>query len=100
MREVKEETGLDLISFDKKGIVYFVLNGYIEEMHVYTSSCFNGELIECNEGDLIWVDKDKILTLNLWEGDVYFINKILNDEPHFIIKLIYENDVLIEKIDM
>lgn len=100
VREVKEETGLDLLSFDKKGIVYFVLNGYIEEMHVYTSSLFTGNLIECNEGELSWVDKDKILELNLWEGDIHFVNKILNNEDFFIMKLIYNDDVLIEKIDL
>ena len=32
VREVKEETGLDLLSFIKRGLVYFVLNGYEEEM--------------------------------------------------------------------
>lgn len=100
VREVKEETGLDLISYDKKGIVYFVLNGYIEEMYVYTSSLFQGEEVECDEGELSWVDKDKILDLNLWEGDIHFVNKILNNEDFFVMKLIYNDDVLIEKIDL
>lgn len=100
VREVKEETGLDLVSFKKRGIVYFVLNGYVEEMHVYTSSDFKGEIIECNEGELSWVDKEKVPQLNLWEGDIYFLDKILKDEDYFQMKLIYENDVLIKKEDM
>ena len=100
VREVKEETGFDLISFKKEGIVYFVLNGYVEEMHVYTSNEFEGELIECNEGELSWVDKFKVPELNLWEGDIYFLNKILNNEGYFKMRLIYENDVLIRKEDV
>ena len=46
------------------------------------------------------MDKDKILELNLWEGDIHFVNKILNNEDFFIMKLIYNDDVLIEKIDL
>lgn len=45
IREVKEETGLDLLSFNKSGIVYFILNGYKEEMHVYTSSDLKENLL-------------------------------------------------------
>ncbi|MBE6143710.1 MAG: 8-oxo-dGTP diphosphatase [Erysipelotrichaceae bacterium] len=100
VREVKEETGLDLLSFRKRGLVYFVLNGYVEAMYIYTSSDFKGELIECNEGDLSWVDKDKVSQLNLWEGDIHFLKKILNDEPYFEMKLIYKDDILIDKIDL
>ena len=69
-------------------------------MYIYTSSDFKGELIECNEGDLSWVDKDKVSQLNLWEGDIHFLNKILNDEPYFEMKLIYKDDILIDKIDL
>jgi 8-oxo-dGTP diphosphatase len=99
IREVKEETGLDLLSFNKSGIVYFILNGYKEEMHVYTSSDFKGELIECNEGELSWIDKDKILSLELWEGDKYFLNKILNKESGYVISLYYEDDKLLKVIE-
>ena len=73
IREVKEETGLNLLSFIKRGIVYFVLNGYVEEMHVYTSNNFEGEMIECNEGELIWINKNEVLNLPIWAGDKYFL---------------------------
>lgn len=96
VREVKEETGLDLISFTKSGIVYFILNGYKEEMHIYLSNDFKGEIIECNEGDLYWVNKKDIYSLELWEGDRYFLNKILNGEKDYIISLYYQDDKLIQ----
>ena len=60
VREVKEETDLDLISYKLRGEVLFVLNGYEELMYVYTSNEFQGVLKECNEGTLEWIDKNKI----------------------------------------
>ena len=99
VREVKEETGLDLLSFIKRGLVYFVLNGYEEEMYIYTSLDFKGELIECNEGELSWIDKDKVMSLPIWEGDKYFLKHLLEDEKYFEMRLIYENDKLIEVIE-
>lgn len=71
IREVKEETGLDLISYKLKGIVFYpsFCGGEDEFVYFYTSNEFIGNLIDCNEGDLVWIDDDKILDLSLWEGD-------------------------------
>ena len=99
VREVKEETGLDLLSFRKRGLVYFVLNVYEEEMYIYTSLDFKGELIECNEGELSWVDKEKVLSLPIWEGDKYFLKHLLEDDKYFEMRLIYEDDKLIQVIE-
>ena len=99
VREVKEETGLDLLSFINRGLVYFVLNGYEEEMYIYTSLDFKGELIECNEGELSWIEKDKVMSLPIWEGDKYFLKHLLEDEKYFEMRLIYEDDKLIEVIE-
>ena len=87
VREVKEETGLDLLSFVRRGLVYFVLNGYEEEMYIYTSLDFKGELIECNEGELSWIDKNNVMSLPIWEGDKYFLKHLLEDEKYFLSSL-------------
>ena len=53
LREVKEETGLDLISWRWHGIVTFVSDEYpTEYMYLYTSSDYTGSLIDCDEGKL------------------------------------------------
>lgn len=94
IREVKEETNLDLISFKLHGEVLFVLNGYEELMYVYTSKEFSGVLKECNEGTLEWVNKSEVLNLPIWEGDK-LIFELMNIDEYFKLKLVYENDVLI-----
>lgn len=97
IREVKEETGLNLNSYELKCIVTYVSNRYeSEQMYVFTSSDFNGKLIECNEGNLEWIDKDKILNLNIWEGDKLFIDKIQKGDKFFTLKVEYEGDKLID----
>ena len=40
------------------------------------------------------------MSLDLWEGDKYFLEKLINNEEYFKMKLIYENDVLLKKEDI
>lgn len=61
LREVKEETGLTLTSYQFRGLITFISDEAPEpeEMCLFTADGFTGELIECNEGDLQWMDKKK-----------------------------------------
>lgn len=95
LREVKEETGLTLLSYKKRGYIKFINDDYEEEMFLFTASSFEGSLIDCVEGELHWIDKDKIFELSLWEGDIYFLKPLINEEEYFSIDLIYSNDKLI-----
>lgn len=97
VREVKEETGLVLNSFDFRGVVTFISDDDpAEYMCLYTSNDFSGKLIECDEGNLEWVKKSDFRSLNLWEGDFIFLDLIEKKEPFFSIKLIYKNGNLTE----
>ncbi len=64
-------------------------------MYVFTSNDFSGELIECNEGNLKWIDKYNILNLNIWEGDKFFIKKMQKDDNFFTLKVEYEGEKLV-----
>ncbi len=98
VREVKEETGLTLHSFDFRGIVTFVSDeNPAEYMCLFTSKDFSGEMISCNEGQLEWVNKSEVTNLNLWEGDKLFLNLLTKDVPFFSMKLVYKNGRLVEK---
>ncbi len=99
IREAKEETGLTLIDPRYRGIVTFTTNEpYTEQMHLFTCTEYEGELTECDEGALEWVDKDKICDLPIWEGDKVFLRLIAADCPFFSLKLTYEEDRLTEVI--
>ena len=95
-REVREETGYELNSFENRGLVIFNYNA--DEplfMYLYTSSDFSGIQKECDEGDLKWILKDEILNLKLWEGDKIFLKLLHENSPFFYLTLDYENDDLI-----
>ena len=99
LREAKEETGLTLTSYHFRGLVTFISDRWeTEYMCLYTADGFEGELIECDEGKLEWIEKDKIWNLELWEGDKIFFRLLLEDAPFFSLKLRYEGDVLMEAV--
>ena len=91
LREVREETGYTLTSWKYRGIVTFVYGEDVTEyMSLYTADGFAGEPIPCDEGELEWVEKDKVLELNIWEGDKIFFRLLNEDYPFFSLKLVYD----------
>ena len=100
LREVKEETGLTLVSWRFRGIVTFSADGSpTEYMCLYTADAFAGELEEeCREGVLRWVPKEEVTDLPLWEGDRVFLRLLTGDAPFFSLKLTYVQDRLTECI--
>lgn len=56
-REVLEETGLRLTDYRYCGIVTFVNGDWTEYMHLFHATGFEGQLRECDEGVLEWIDK-------------------------------------------
>lgn len=97
LREVKEETGYTLTSWKYRGIVTFVYGeDTVEYMSLYTADGFSGEPVECDEGELEWVDKKDIPALELWEGDKIFFRLLDMGREFFSLKLVYDRqDVLL-----
>ena len=90
LREVKEETGYTLTSYQYRGLVTFVFADVeMEYMSLFTADGFEGEPIPCNEGILEWVDIDDVWKLNLWEGDKIFFRLLDDNIPFFSLKLVY-----------
>ena len=67
-------------------------------MHLFTSDSYIGELIDCDEGELEWVPKDKVPELPIWEGDRIFLRLLAEDFPFFSLKLAYEGDRLVSAV--
>lgn len=94
-REVFEETSLTLESPEYRGLVTFVTeDGYTEHMHLFTCEHFSGEIGECAEGELEWVQKEKITSLPIWEGDKIFFELLSQNRLFFSLKLRYCGDKL------
>lgn len=99
LREVYEETGLTVTKFAYRGIVTFVSDrDPCEYMHLFTASEWTGEMKECNEGDLQWIDKRALYDLTLWEGDRIFLRLLEQDIPFFSLKLVYSGDRLTDAV--
>lgn len=98
IRETFEETGIKLESLKMRGVMTFASEGWEDEyIFVYTSDEFSGHITECNEGELAWIDKDKIMDLNLWDGDRIFLDIMINSDKLFSIKLSYKGDDIVDK---
>lgn len=92
-REIEEETGLIVEKVKERGILFFVLPKWGNELtFLYTADEFKGELKECDEGELRWIKKDEVLNISLWEGDRAFLPLLLNSKERVNMKLIYNQD--------
>ena len=99
LREAKEETGLTLTSWRCRGIVTFLNEGGEGEyMYLFTADGFQGEMTECDEGNLEWVSREFLGTLPMWEGDKIFLDLLWQDAPFFLLTLRYRNDHLVEAV--
>ena len=99
VREVREEAGVTLTDYRLRGIVTFTVTDDISEplyLFIYTASKYIGEIRECDEGSLQWIDDDKIIDLDLWEGDKLFWDWILNTDKFFSASFIYSGTGLIK----
>ena len=100
LREALEETGLTLTSWRCRGIVTFLTNGDWEGeyMYLFTADGFEGQLKECDEGELQWVSREFLSQLPQWEGDKIFLDLLWQDAPFFLLKLRYEGETLVEAV--
>ena len=97
LREVREETGLTLTSYRYRAVITFISDEWgTEYMHLFTADGFEGDLIDCDEGELRWIPKDEVLNLSLWEGDRAFLKLLAEESPFFTMKLVYRGDELLE----
>lgn len=95
IREVKEESGLLIKNPKLHGFITFPMFDGKKDWYVFlfTAHEFEGSLIDSHEGRLEWISNNKLLDLNLWEGDKIFIPWLLQDK-FFSAKFIYENGTL------
>jgi 8-oxo-dGTP diphosphatase len=99
-REIHEEAGIDCTEIVLRGTVNwpgFGPNGEDWIGFVFLISEYHGIPHTTNpEGDLVWVDVEKINQLPMWEGDKYFIPLVFDSDPRmFHAYLPYKNGKLV-----
>ena len=97
-REFLEETGLALEDARYRGIVTFVSGDWCEYMHLFTAENAEGQIKDCDEGELDWIEKERLLSLPIWEGDKIFLRLLDQEIPFFSLKLRYEGDTLVKAV--
>ena len=75
-------SGLVIANPQLHGFLTFPAFDGVEDWYVfvYTATEFAGDLIVSAEGNLEWIDDDKILDLPLWEGDQVFLEWMQRDQ--------------------
>ncbi len=83
IREIYEESGIKVSNPVLKGLLTFPGFANDEDWYafVFVARDFEGELIDSPEGVLGWIDDDRLLDLELWEGDRIFLKWL--DHPGF-----------------
>ena len=108
VRESKEEAGFTPENPVMRAIVTFRQElgaedepeVFTEIMYLYTSGGLSAEdpLPECNEGVLEWVEREKIGSLELWEGDRVFLQLLADEAPFFKLDLTYGVSGVLKKV--
>ena len=108
VREVREETGFELASFEQRGIIRFESDVWESEvMYLYAAvpllpAPAEGEGLpvpECDEGTFAWIPRDGLFDLPTWEGDRLFLEPLLAGEGGIRLTVRYEGDALVEVRD-
>ena len=101
-REILEETGYDIPMEEirYRAVITFISDkGDYELMSLFTAKAPEGEPTACSEGAFEWVAKDKVPSLNIWEGDKLFFKELDRSQDFFSLKLHYDKgDNLIEAV--
>jgi len=84
-REIYEEAGISCLETVLRGTINwtgFGPNGEDWFGFIYLVKRFEGSPKMTNEeGDLAWVDVDKIMNLPMWDGDRFFLPLVFDQDP-------------------
>ena len=100
IREIREETSIDVPpeKLSYRGIVTFISASFeSQQMHLFklTGVGFEagskGRPVDCDEGVLEWIPKEKLMSLPMWDGDEIFLKLLDTDCPFFSLRLEYSD---------
>lgn len=100
IRETKEEFGLEAVSVKKMGVLEFRFANnpaWDQEVHIYCSEEWKGELRESDEMAPKWFAVENIPYENMWSDDIYWLPRVLKGEVIQASFVFGEGDAILEK---
>ncbi len=84
-REILEEAGIECLSMQLRGTLNWPGFGKQGEDwlgFIFLIDRFSGEVPPRNaEGDLVWVECERLMALPMWEGDRHFLPLVFDADP-------------------
>lgn len=84
-REILEEAGIECLSMQLRGTLNWPGFGKQGEDwlgFIFLIDRYSGEVPPRNaEGDLVWVERERLMTLPMWEGDRHFLPLVFDADP-------------------
>ena len=78
IREMKEETGLDILKPRLVGIKQFPIEDGRYIVLLFKTECFSGQVVSSDEGEMEWVECDRLSEINTVD-DLDDLLKVFND---------------------
>ncbi len=79
IREVKEETGLDIYNLRLCGLKQYSVDNKRYIVIYYKTNAFKGELISSDEGEVFWIKRSDLLNYKLCNGFLEMV-KVFEDD--------------------
>jgi 8-oxo-dGTP diphosphatase len=102
VRELQEETGLIARRLTLRGLVAEVSPrpDYQWILFIYVTDDPEGELVQCNEGHLAWVDVNAVPLLPIPQADAIFFPRIIQDSgPLYQARYAYDADLSLVHVE-
>jgi 8-oxo-dGTP diphosphatase len=79
IREMKEETGLTIINPQLRGVKQFPIDDGRYIVFLFSADKFSGEVLSSDEGEMHWVNKEELPSVNLVNDFTQLLQVILDD---------------------
>ena len=99
VREIKEESNLDLLKYEKRGEIFFHFPDIIRHVHIYEGLKWEGKLEETEEMSPKWFTITELPFNQMWESDKEWYPYFLNRVP-FGGNVVFDKDYKIISMDI